>query len=530
MRRISVDRYVTMDRRRLLKGLAGSALLTTGLSALAGCAAGPLRFQQNPFALGVASGEPSADGAVIWTHVTPPEGLGGSALPVRWEVAEDEHMIYPVQRGETMAHPELGHSVHVELEGLSPERDYFYRFYIGGEASAIGRTKTTPLANTPARSLRFAVCGCQRREGGHYTAHHHLARENVDFVYHYGDYIYESLWRRTKDVLQVQFGIIPDMEYDAFRTLNYYRSRYALYKSDPNLQAAHASAPFVTIWDDHEIDNNWAADFDQFDGPPELFLLRRAAAFQAYYEMMPLRRRSMPEGPAMHAYRRFAWGDLADVSVLDTRQYRSNQPCGDGKKTREQCPDSLAPGRTMLGPEQEAWLLDGLGHSRQRWNILAQQVMMMQHDRSSKDGIVSYHMDKWDGSVDARDRLLGFVREHNVPNLVVLTGDVHENWAGELKADFGDPASATLGHEFVATSITSGGDGNDRPDKAERKLAQNPHMKFFNDQRGYVLCEVTPDLWTTRYRVVEYVSRPGAPVRTRRSLAIEAGRPGLLEA
>jgi len=286
----------------------------------------------------------------------------------------------------------------------------------------------------------------------------------------------------------------------------------------------------VTIWDDHEIDNNWAAGIDQFGGAPELFLLRRAAAFQVYYEMMPLRRRSLPVGPTMRAYRRFAWGDLAQVNILDTRQYRSDQPCGDGKKTREACPEALLPERTMLGDEQEAWLFDGLGQSTSRWNILAQQVMMMQHDRSKKEDVERYHMDKWDGAVAARDRLLGFVDEYRVPNLVVLTGDVHENWAGELKADFNEPTSATLGHEFVATSISSSGDGKDQRNGTAKRLAQNPHMKFFNNQRGYVLCDVTPSLWTTHCRVVDYVSQPGAVIRTRHSLSIEQGKPGLVGA
>ena len=530
MHRMSVDHYVTMDRRRLLKGLAGSAVLTVGAASLSGCASSAFRTDRYPFGLGIASGEPSASGVVLWTKVTAPTEFGQSAIPVAWEIAHDDYMINTVQRGEALAHPDLGHSVHIELEGLEPGREYFYRFYAGGEASVVGRTKTAPLEGAPVDRLRFAVCGCQRRDEGHYTAFAHLANEDVDFVYHYGDYIYESLWRRAKDWMRVELGLNGEAPEDGFRTLNYYRSRYALYKSDPLLQAAHASAPFITMWDDHEVDNNWAADADQFDGPPELFLLRRAAAFQAYYEMMPLRRSSMPTGPMMRAYRRFAWGDLAAINVLDTRQYRSNQPCGDGKKSREECPESLAPGRTMLGEKQEAWLFDGLGRSKRRWNVLAQQVMLMQHDRSRRDDVIAYHMDKWDGAVDARNRLLGFVDEHRVPNLVALTGDVHEHWAGDLKMDFNEPTSKTVGHELVATSISSGGDGGNHRRSTSETLSRNPHMKFFNDQRGYLLCDVTPGHWMANFRVVDYVSQPGAPIRTRRTIAIEAGQPGLVNA
>ena len=530
MRRYSVDHYVTWDRRRLLKGLAGSALLTAGSGTLASCASPTNRFDRNPFGLGIASGEPSADGMVLWTKITAGPELGRNVVPIRWEIADDHQMIKTVQSGETLAHPDLGHSVHVEVEGLAPGRDYFYRFQVGGEQSIIGRTRTAPPPNAPVERLRFAVCGCQRRDEGHYTAYAHLADEHVDFVYHYGDYIYESLWRRAKDWLKIQLGITNDAPEDGFQTLDYYRQRYMLYKSDPLLQQAHASAPFITMWDDHEIENNWAADIDQFDGPPELFLLRRGAAFQAYYEMMPLRRSSMPNGPMMKAYRRFAWGDLADINVLDTRQYRSNQPCGDGKKSHEQCPEALAAGRSMLGKAQEAWLFEGLNRSQRRWNVLAQQVMLMQHDRSKKPGVIAYHMDKWDGAVDARNRLLNFVHEQGVPNLVALTGDVHENWAGDLKLDFKDPNSVTVGHELVATSISSGGDGSDQRKNTPETLAKNPHMKFFNDQRGYLLCDVTPERWTANYRVVDYVSRPGADIKTRRSLAIEAGKPGLVDA
>lgn len=529
MRCINVDRYVTMDRRQVLRDIIGSTALTVGASVLSGCEPHSEGFDRDPFNLGIASGEPSADGVVLWTNITPSPAQTKSAISVRWEIANDDRMIDKIQSGETIAHPELGHAVHVEVDGLSPERDYFYRFYVGGEASVVGRTKTTPIFNAPAKRLRFAVCGCQRRDHGHFTAFQHLAAEDVDFVYHYGDYIYSSMWHRAKDWAWVQLGMKHDWPDDEMQTLNYYRQRYALYKSDPLLQAAHASAPFITIWDDHDVDNNWAADIDQFDGPPELFLLRRAAAFQVFYEMMPLRRNAMPNGPSMRAYRRFAWGDLANINVLDTRQYRSNQPCGDGKKSREQCPESLAPGRTMLGDEQEAWLFDGLGRSQLRWNVLAQQVMLMQHDRSKKIDVISYHMDKWDGAVAARDRLLNFVRENSVPNLVVLTGDVHEHMAGELKADFNEPGSATLGHEFVATSITSSGDGVDRPKGWDEVMSKNPHIALLNDQRGYVICDVTPELWTTHYRTVDYVSKPDAGIKTRLSLGIESGKPGFVD-
>jgi alkaline phosphatase D len=282
-------------------------------------------------------------------------------------------------------------------------------------------------------------------------------------------------------------------------------------------------------WDDHEVDNNWAGDRDQDGVPPELFLLRRAAAFQAYYEHMPLRRASMPRTlMTMPIYRRFAFGDLAEVNVLDTRQYRTDQPCGDKEGPR--CEGALDPAAMVLGPEQQRWLFDGLSASSGRWNVLAQQVAVMQMDRAGDPAAPRYSPDKWDGYVAARDALLGHLQQANVQNPVVLTGDIHNNWAGELKADFADPASRTVGVEFIATSVSSGGDGSDQRPETPKVLAANPHIKFFNDQRGYVSHEVTPEAWTARYRVVERVTVPESPVTTRASFVVPAGRPGIEQA
>ncbi|MEO1016548.1 MAG: alkaline phosphatase D family protein, partial [Pseudomonadota bacterium] len=410
MRKFDIDRYCTFGRRRFLQGLGASMALTVGDTALRKVWAQPV-FRHYPFNLGVASGEPTATGVVLWTRIAPEPFVGGGmpnqAVPVQWELANDEDMEDIVQQGETIAPPELGHAVHVEVEGLEPSRDYFYRFLIGSEDSPVGRTKTLPAPGAAVQNIRFGVCGCQRYEDGFYTAFQHMADENLDFIFHYGDYIYEYRHFSPAD----RTGMVRHMPepYDEIYTLEDYRNRYAAYKADPLLQAAHQSAPFTVSWDDHEVDNNWAADIDQDGTPPELFLLRRAAAYQAYYENMPLRLASWPNPTNMMLYRRFPVGNLANVHVLDTRQYRSDQPCGDGRESRESCPESLEAGRTMLGDEQERWLTDGLGDSEATWNVLAQQVMIMQHDRSGDPEVDEYHMDKWDGAVDARNRLLGFI-------------------------------------------------------------------------------------------------------------------------
>lgn len=533
MTRLDLDRYLTISRRTWLKGLGASALITAGTPLFTGRVWAQPIFRHYPFALGVASGDPSPTGVVLWTRIAPEPFHGGGmpnqAVEVAWEVARDERMTEVVQSGTTMAHPELGHSVHVEIEGLEPVRDYFYRFTIGGEESRVGRTRTMPAAGAPVAQVRFGVAGCQRYEDGYFTAFKHIADERFDFVYHYGDYIYE--YRHVTPADRPNFVRAMPEPYDEIYTLVDYRNRYAVYKADPDLMAAHASAPFLSSYDDHEVDNNWAGDISEDTAamvPPELFRLRRAAAFQAWYENMPVRRTAFPRGPEITAYNRFGYGDLLDISVLDTRQYRSDQPCGDG--TKADCAEALEPNRTMLGDAQERWLYENFKNSEARWNVLAQQVIVMRNDRNPDPAISAPSMDKWDGAVAARDRLFAAITESGLSNPVVLTGDIHNNWAGEMKADFDQPSSPTLGVEFVATSISSGGDGADATPDTPALLSQNPHIKFFNNQRGYVRHVVTPDRWQADFQVLDRVSTRGEPARTRQSFVVESGQPVLNEA
>ncbi|CAN5604369.1 hypothetical protein BH20ACT18_BH20ACT18_03410 [soil metagenome] len=223
-------------------------------------------------------------------------------------------------------------------------------------------------------------------------------------------------------------------------TLEHYRNRHAQYKTDPDLQTAHARFPWIVTWDDHEVDNNWADEVPEDGQPRDAFLRRRAAAFQAYYEHMPLRRSSRPRGIDLQLYRRIAYGDLATFNVLDTRQFRSDQACGDGRQRG--CDERLDPARSITGDAQERWLLDGLEDSRTRWNVLAQQVFFAQRDYEAGP-LQAFSMDAWDGYVASRERILGGIAERRVANPVVLTGDVHQHWAADLKADFDDPDSQT---------------------------------------------------------------------------------------
>jgi alkaline phosphatase D len=520
-----------VHRRTLLRRLGTTALLTaTGSLCTTGVWANPV-FAASPFALGIASGDPLPDGCVLWTKLAPrPFERGGGmprkAVAVDWAVATDERLRQVAQKGTAMAYPELGHAVHVEVGGLEPGRDYFYQFTVGGERSPTGRTRTLPAVGTTVAQLRFGVAGCQRYDDGYFTAYQHIAAERFDFVFHYGDYIYENRFVRPGERPLLVVRPLPG-EPDEIYTLDDYRQRYAIYKTDPDLQAAHASAPFIVSYDDHEVENNWASDISEENIPPELFLLRRAAALQAWYEHMPIRRALLPRGPDILAYRRFAVGDLLSLNVLDTRLFRSDQPCGDSVKAN--CREALESHRTILGDTQERWLYDGFKTAQARWTVLGQQVMVMRCDRDPDPQVFAPNMDKWDGAVAARDRLFAAVEAARLANLIVLTGDVHNNWVAELKKNFDDPASATLGIEFVATSISSGGDGFDANDMFKTLLTQNPHIKFFNNQRGYVRHVVTPDRWQADLQVLDKVSGRDGRLSTRKSFVVEHGKNGLVD-
>jgi alkaline phosphatase D len=471
------------------------------------------RFRADPYTLGIASGDPTSSGVVLWTRLAPAgEPLGGR-VPVQWEVARDEAFGRVVARGSVLATPELGHAVHAEVDGLEPAYTYFYRFIAGGEASPVGRTRTAPAGE--ADGVRFAFVSCQHYEQGLYTAYGHLADEDVDVVLHLGDYIYENGPASSAE---------PPRLHDAPEviSLDDYRRRYALYKADPNLQAAHAAFPFVVTTDDHEVDNNYAGGIPEEPAPKVDFLKRQAAAYQAYYEHMPIRRTSLPNGPGIRLYRSLDYGALLRFHVLDTRQYRTDQPCGDGM--RASCAAAADPSATILGDAQERWLTEGLRATRARWNVLANQVPVAP-TRRVRDGEREESMDKWSGYLADRKVLVEAFRARQEANPVVVTGDVHVSWVADVKTDFDDARAPVVASELVGTSISSGGDGR-AGTGSEPTLRDNPHVSFFDGRRGYVRCAVTPERLTADYRVIDYVTRPGAPVVTAGSFVIEDGRPG----
>ncbi|WP_067484459.1 alkaline phosphatase D family protein [Actinomadura hibisca] len=523
-----------LDRRTFLvtTGLAAGA---AAVAVPAGSAqAAPLRrggasLPTDPFTLGVASGDPDPGGFVLWTRLAlnplAEDGLGAmpaTDIPVEWEVSSDERFRRVDRKGTAVARAETAHSVHVELGGLRPGRDYWYRFRVGGHLSPVGLTRTAPRRDSFGPALAMAFVSCSQYEHGLFTAYGRLAEEHPDLVLHLGDYQYEY----RKGVYTVPGGNVRDHEGPETVTLANYRQRHAQYKADPDLQAAHAVAPWLIVFDDHEVENNWAGDVPEAssDTPdPAEFRKRRAAAFQAYYENMPLRRGSIPNGPDMQLYRRVQWGKLANFHMLDTRQFRDDQACGDGYKN---CAAASDPARSITGDRQEQWLLDGFRRSTARWDILGQQVFFAQRDNNAGPLKVT-SMDGWDGYTASRDRITKGWVDAGVRNPVVLTGDVHAHWASEIKENYDDPDSPAVGAELVCSSITSGGDGGDSDPATQPFLKINPHLKFYNNQRGYVITRIDKRAMTADFKTVPTVRTPGAEATTKATFVVEDREPGL---
>ncbi|MFJ8167351.1 alkaline phosphatase D family protein [Streptomyces sp. NPDC094473] len=526
-----------VGRRRFLTvtGAAAALAFAVGLPGAGTAAAAELdtrKITEDPFTLGVASGDPLPSSVLLWTRLAPRPyeadgGLPARRVEVRWEIARDERFRRIVRRGSATAHPEFGHSVHVDVDGLDADRSFYYRFRAGSWTSPTGRTRTAPARNARNSSLSLAAVSCQAYHDGYFTAYQHLADEDVDVVFHLGDYLYEYAVTATGGARGYTDRVLPDHFNRETLTLEDYRMRYGLYKSDPDLRAAHAAHPFVVTWDDHETENNYAGDTPENSVPPEEFLLRRAAAYRAYWENQPLRTPQRPTGPDMRLYRRLRFGRLAQFDILDTRQYRSNQAYGDGWKVPGL--ESEDPSRTMTGAAQERWLIDGWKASDARWNVVPQQVTFAQR-RDVPGDAYKLSMDSWDGYPASRQRVMDGAEAAGIENLMVLTGDVHVGYGFDLKKDFDDPASRTVGTEVVATSIASGKDGSEKPANWDNLTRANPHMKFYNGRRGYALVTLGTQQARADFRTVPAVTTPGAPVATAASFVTEAGNPGLTPA
>lgn len=470
------------------------------------------------FALGVASGQPRERSVVLWTRLT------GDDLPertgVRWEVARDERFTDIAVRGDEEASADEAHSVHAEVAGLEPGRWYWYRFEALGQRSASGRTRTAPAAGD-AVGARFALASCQRFDHGYYAAWRQVAASDLDFVLFVGDYIYE--YASPPTALRYHDGPLV-------RTLEQYRARYAQYKGDPLLQAAHAALPWLQVWDDHEVANDYAGLQGQHLEAD--FPAQRAAAYRAYWEHMPFPKSMRPLGPDMRIYGRTDWGALACIHAVDDRQYRDPQACprpgrgGSNTVRASDCPALLDPRRSLLGAAQERWLAQSWDPQR-RWNLLTQQTLMARLSRTDA-AAPTYWTDGWDGYAPARKRLLQTVVERKVPGVVVLGGDVHAHFVADLKTDFDDARAPVVASEFCGTSIASHGMAQQRLD---RWLPHNPHLHYGrSDQRGYVACRLDAERFEASLMAVERPQDPDSAVNVAARFVVDARQPGVQRA
>lgn len=519
-----------LDRRKLLTAAGGMALFA-GLGA-SGRVWGQPAFAVSPFQLGVAAGDPLADGFVIWTRLAPKPleehgGMPALGVSVRWEVAEDERFARIVRSGEAIARPELAHSVHVEVDGLLPWRRYWYRFVVAGaEASPAGRARTAPAAGELPARMRLASAGCQNYPAGWYDAWRHLSQEpELDAVFHYGDYIYEGGPASNVEIKDAVGRVVERRHFgNEIYSLDDYRRRYAQYKSDPHLRAAHQAAAFISSFDDHEVDNDWASAYDQDGTAPELFALRRAVAMQAWYEHMPVRRAQFPTPAGLTMFRRLDYGRLLRMHVLDTRSYRSDQLCGKADKI---CRTQDGADATIMGTAQEAWLGEGLVNGA-RWNLLAQQVRVMPFLRP---GMTAGLTDQWAGYPAARARLVKTITDRKLTNVIVAAGDAHVHNAGVVPVRdeaLDGPAAAV---EFLATSITSGGDGSPNMAAGPSVMdGRNPHLALHSNQRGYQIFDVTPNEWRTDVKVLDRVTSPGGRLSTLARFAVTPDKSALHKA
>ena len=537
----------------------------------------------NPFKpLGVASGDPLPNSVVLWTRLAP-DPLNGGGMPdgevtVDWEVASDSSFsdASRVRSGQYTAKPDLAHSVHVDagVEGtgdtLQPATTYYYRFGVDKKSdgtythtSPTGRTKTAPDPNASSVSrMKFAFVSCQHWESGLYPTYGHIAAQpDLDLVIHLGDYIYEGapsggkVARKNSDGTYSYHSAVADPSFGC-NTLADYRNRHAQYKTDQNLQAAHAAHPWAVTWDDHEVENDYAGTNSWYR--PSDFAARRAAAYQAYYEHMPIRPSSVKwdaQGKVQDVdlKRQITYGNLVQFLLLDTRQYRSYWPCANqGELIEDSCKERLQdpilngkkPVRRhsylgangsytepnpWLKDEQENWLKARLTSSNPKWNVLASQVIMFQYDH--RDWTGNWYEEAWDGYAATRNRVLKHIADNKVPNPIVLSGDMHCSWAANLEANFNDRSHAdVVGAEFTGTSISSGLSSGWEA-TYRKALTYNQHVKLYDGRTGgYVLCTIDENSWTSDYLLANSLSDPNSSMKKMAYATVAAGTAGIKEA
>lgn len=522
MRNPKTGQLEDASRRTWLRGAVAFAGL--GMTGAIARVDAPARFSGYPFTLGVASGDPVPNGFVIWTRLAPDPlarngGLDPVALPVHWEVADDERFARIVRSGVAQALPERAHAVHVDVDGLAPDRWYFYRFRCGDAYSAAGRARTVPAAGWPARDLHLVIASCQHYEHGWFAAHRHIAASAPDAVLHLGDYIYEGSYGER----------VRRFESDKpLAGLDDYRARHAWYKLDRDLQSAHAACPWLPIWDDHEVGNDYAANLPMNGEPIETFAIRRAGAYRAWLEHMPVR--AACRGVDTRIHRRVAFGALAELHLLDDRQYRDAQPCverggGYAPNIAADCAERGDPARSLLGTAQEQWLHAGLSNSNARWNLIGQQTLMAPFYMRGDDGSATVWSDGWDGYPASRARLLDRVAAQRIPNVVTFGGDVHAFYVTDLKRDFSDERSPPIATEFVTGSLTTADVDHDA---VARDLPLNPHVRAFDGRhRGWLDARIAPDRVDVAWRVLDDARNPNARASTLAAFRVDNGIAGI---
>jgi len=487
--------------------------------------AGP-RWQVDPFSLGVASGQPQPGSVVLWTRlrITEPDAaFKAQSIMVICEVFADAALRQPVRQWRVQTDATRAHSVHVVASGLQPGRPYWYRFVCGSATSPVGHACTSPGQNDPVDRLRIGLASCQHYEQGYFAAHREMAQRDLDLVLFVGDYIYES--SNPQYLLRKHIGAVPTL-------LDEYRERHAQYKTDADLRACHAAHTWLLTWDDHEVVNDYANDLDPKFNDPQVFLRRRAVAYQAYFEHMPVRLGPDPAHPSqMRIHDRMAWGQLADVWTLDCRQYRDHQACLDpnrgGGRVVMRCDALTDPSRSMLGMAQEQWFTEGLTRSTKRWKLVAQSTQMSSSGVNTPLGRSAFN-DGWDGYPQARARLLATVADAGLSNVVMLGGDVHMNVAAQLRVQPNDERAPVVASEIVTTSVSSRGMG-------EKLLAQiresNPDIAHArSDERGYTLLDVRPEGINAEFRTTAHPARVDSVLKTQAQWAIRSGVAGVQKA
>ena len=479
------------------------------------------------FTYGVASGDPLPDRVIIWTRVNPtPEAIPGSGLgePTRgtWEVARDAAFTQRVAGGRFLTAPERDHTVKIDVAGLNPSTDYFYRFYALGQYSSVGRMRTSPALGAVVSSVRFGFVSCSNYEGGFFSSYRFLAqRDDLDFILHDGDYIYE--YETGGYGPGPAIGRVNEPANEII-SLSDYRRRHALYKTDPDLRALHARHAFITTWDDHEVANdNWAGGAQNHTDPTKgspgegPYLERRAHAYQAYFEWMPLRLPD-PIGNPTRIYRKFTFGNLVDLLMLDLRQYRAKQATGPAD------PALGDPMRRMISADEATWFKANLSGSQATWKMVGNSVIISPVLIPPGDALtpelralvmallgtvptvaIPYNVDQWDGYAPARNELLDYLRTEAIRNVVFLTGDIHSTWAinvPQRPSSYAGPADA-VATEFVCTSVTSDNFNEilgNQPERNPTSLAVEQIFRIGNpwlqtvqlDSHGYCVVDVTP--------------------------------------